>query len=56
MFSLAEINQTKQLDKEQMQDPLLLTAAEIMRDPKRINGLLLPYFEVHLSLQIPTQG
>lgn len=34
----------------------ILTETEIMRDPARINGRLLPYFEVHLSLQIPTQG
>jgi hypothetical protein len=27
-----------------------------MNDPTRINGRLLPYFEVHLSLQMPTKG
>lgn len=32
------------------------TAAEIMRDPASIKGRLLPYLEVHLSLQIPTHG
>lgn len=34
----------------------MLTATEIIRDPARMNGRLLPNFEVHLSLQIPTQG
>lgn len=34
----------------------MLTATEIIRDPARINGRLLPYFEEHLSLHIPTQG
>lgn len=35
---------------------VMLTASDIMRDPIKINGRLLPYFEEHLSLQMPTQG
>uniref|UniRef100_A0A7C9EMX5 Uncharacterized protein n=1 Tax=Opuntia streptacantha TaxID=393608 RepID=A0A7C9EMX5_OPUST len=36
--------------------PIIITAKEIMTDPARINGRLLPYLEVHLSLHIPTHG
>lgn len=32
------------------------TEMEIIRDPTKINGLRLPYFEEHLSLHIPTHG
>ena len=35
---------------------ILLTAAHIIKHPAKINGLLLPYFERHLSLHTPTHG
>lgn len=41
---------------EDESDSVKLTASDIMRDPTKINGRLLPYFEVHLSLHMPTQG
>jgi len=34
----------------------MLTATDIIRDPARMKGRLLPNLDVHLSLQTPTQG